>query len=125
MTNYTYTQLDAPSATAGTSADGISNTGEVVGTGFTDTFPGYFGYTYSGGSFTTVGIANPTGVNSSGEIIGVNLGDQGTISLPLYGAEFGNVIKNTAVGVFIPGTNRARLRSYTTIGRLPDRFNLW
>jgi probable HAF family extracellular repeat protein len=88
MSIYTYTTLDNPAATATTQPLGINDAGQVVGIyqapiiGST-----YYGFLYSGGSYTTLSDPSSTalngsgtfayGINASGQIVGYYLGHNG------------------------------------------------
>jgi probable HAF family extracellular repeat protein len=76
MPIYTYTTLDDPSATAGTTqASGINDTGQIVGSYVSS---GDHGFLYSGGTYTAIDdplalLAEATqafGINATGQIVG-------------------------------------------------------
>jgi probable HAF family extracellular repeat protein len=62
---YSFTTLDVPGASPGsTSANGINNSGQIVGTSSLGPF------LYTGGTFTTIaGTTNALGINDSGQIV--------------------------------------------------------
>jgi probable HAF family extracellular repeat protein len=68
------TTLDDPSATSGTVAWDINDSGQIVGTGSTG-FPGSQGFLLSGGMYTTLNVPGGTsttarGINNQGQIVG-------------------------------------------------------
>ena len=67
MSVYTYTTLDNPSATATTQPLGINDAGQVVGIYQAPIiFSTYYGFLYSGGSYTTLSDPSSTAPNGSG-----------------------------------------------------------
>src|SRR5262245_31456306 len=87
MSTYTFTTLDDPSANwsvtgsngytsnGSTTASGISNAGQIVGSYTASNGNGY-GYLYSGGTYITIddplasGFTVAQGINSAGQIVG-------------------------------------------------------
>ena len=74
--DYTFTAIDVPGATL-TYANGINNSGEVVGS-FAVPGEGYSGFVRdSGGTYTTVKVGDGntflTGINNSGQIVGTGI----------------------------------------------------
>jgi probable HAF family extracellular repeat protein len=74
MPVYTYTTIDDPSATKGTTANDINNEGQIVGS--YNNASGQHGFLYSNGVFTTLDeplATNGTealGINDMGQIVG-------------------------------------------------------
>jgi probable HAF family extracellular repeat protein len=73
----TYTTLDDPSATAGTFAQAISSSGQIVGHYQDNQGSGLHGFLLSGGTYTTLddtvaffGTTLASGINGSGQIVG-------------------------------------------------------
>jgi hypothetical protein len=60
---YSFTTIDVPGATGGTSANGINNSGQIVGS-FSDA-SGSHGFIDTGGSFTTIDVPGATGGTSA------------------------------------------------------------
>ena len=59
MTAYTYTTIDDPSAANGTSAGGINDLGQIIGS-YDDGSNHAHGFLYSGGIYTTIDIPRPS-----------------------------------------------------------------
>jgi probable HAF family extracellular repeat protein len=120
----TFTTFAAPGAVQ-TTALGINNTGQIVGSAFDGMNPTQ-GFLYSGGAFTT--INNPTGtgeylqasgINDGGQIVGTSettsgnfTGSQGYLLLPDGTFSFLNVPGSTST--FANGINNA--------GQIAGRF---
>src|SRR5262245_28069587 len=88
MPVYTYTTLDNPSAASTTQPLGINDAGQVVGIfDLPIIFSTYYGFLYSGGSYTTLSDPSSTapngsgtfayGINASGQIVGYYQGRNG------------------------------------------------
>ena len=92
MPVYTYTTLDDPSGVMGTTtATGINNAGQIVGTYQTVTSGHQIhGFLYSGGTYTTIddplatGKSSATGINDAGQVVGFYLGNDGHFHGFLY-----------------------------------------
>jgi probable HAF family extracellular repeat protein len=88
-----YIRIDDPSATHGTDALGINNSGQIVGT-YSDS-SGNHAFLYNSGSYITLndpratGGTNANGVNDAGQIVGSysdNGGTHGFVATPVTGA---------------------------------------
>jgi uncharacterized membrane protein len=72
---YSFTTIDVPGGTGpfGTSAMGINNSGQIVGSYFVSNGHHYHGFLDTGGSLTTIDVSGSTGANGikdSGHIVG-------------------------------------------------------
>jgi probable HAF family extracellular repeat protein len=84
---FSFTQIDAPGATD-TSARGINDAGQIVGT-FSDS-TGFHGFLNAGGSFTQIDVPDATntqafGINDAGQIVGLfidSTGEHGFLATP-------------------------------------------
>jgi probable HAF family extracellular repeat protein len=76
MTSYVFDQLDDPSAVKGTTAHGINNEGQIVGS-YVDANGNSNGFMYSDGAYTTVDYSaysstSLNSINDLGQIVGSN-----------------------------------------------------
>ena len=89
ISTYTYTAIADPSAVSGTFADGINDSGQVVGS-YIDGSGNEDGFLYSNGAWTT--LDDPLGVNgtfadainAAGQIVGSYINSAGTANGFLY-----------------------------------------
>ncbi len=98
----TYTTLAAPGATA-TVATGINDSGQIVGW-FTSSGGATSGFSWSGGSFTTL-IAYPGatstrafGINNSGQIVGQYTSGGSTSGFVLQGVNYASITAGSLIG---------------------------
>jgi probable HAF family extracellular repeat protein len=91
-TSFTYTTLDDPNATAGTGAFGVNNSGQVVGTYYTNTDA--YGYVYNGSTYTDISLPSQAtdlqafGINNNGLIVGVSDNAQGAHAFIYNGSSY-------------------------------------
>ncbi|WP_198026707.1 FG-GAP-like repeat-containing protein [Bradyrhizobium sp. ARR65] len=111
---YTYTTLNDPLATNGTSPNGINNLAQIVGA-YVDG-SGFHSFLYSGGSYTTVDdpsatantaiAAGATGINNNGQIVGYYADASGTQHSFLYsGGSYTNFDYPSATNTLAQGIN--------------------
>ena len=123
MSAYTYTTLDDPLAdwsvtfsngntiSGRTTASGINNAGQVVGS-YTASNGNEYGFLYGGGTYTTIddplanGFTVAQGINSTGQIVGYYGNNSGAHGFLLSGGTYFTISNPSATtGTFAEGIN--------------------